>query len=61
VFLLDWPSSDKQLEIDVVRKRILKCCIEKLLMCVEISFTVGMAKLVAGFVRITAVLPRIGT
>jgi len=61
VFLLDWPSSDKQLEVDVVRKRIQKCCIEKLFMCVEISFTVGMAKLATGFDRITAVLPRIGT
>jgi hypothetical protein len=61
VFLLDWPSSDKQLEVDIVRKRIQKCCIEKLPMCIEISFTVGMAKLVAGFERITAVLPRIGT
>jgi len=28
-------------------------------MCVEISFAVGVAKLVAGFERITAVLPRI--
>lgn len=59
VFLLNWPSSDKQLEVDVVRKRIQNCCIEKLLMCVDISFAVGVAKLVAGFERITAVLPRI--
>lgn len=59
MFLLNWPSSDKQLEVDIVRKRIQNCCIEKLLMCVDISFTVGVAKLVAGFERITAVLPRI--
>lgn len=59
MFLLDWPSFDKQLEVDVVRERIQKCCIEKLLMCVEISFTVGVAKLVAGFEHFTAVLPRI--
>jgi len=56
VFVLDWPSCDKQPEVDVVRKRIQKCCIEKLLMCVEISFAVGVAKLVAGFEHITAVL-----
>ena len=58
VFLLDWPSSDKQLEVDVVRKHIQNCGIEKLLMCLDISFTVGVSKLVAGFERITAVLPR---